>query len=134
MQGLGKLEKEKQYLENTRELREAAQEIAPRIIEIASDPGEWGMAKSMVMGAMGAGVAPSDEQDLQDYFTRFNQQQLGSIPEFGHEPIRKSGLDKIGRNDRITVRYTDGRLFENVKFKKVKEDLEAGKCDLVKKA
>lgn len=43
----------------------------------------------------------------------------------------KVQLPKIGRNERITVRYTDGRLVQDIKFKKVKDDLERGDCVLV---
>lgn len=37
---------------------------------------------------------------------------------------------KIRPNDRVTVRYTDGRSEYNVKYKKVKDDVEAGKCQV----
>ncbi|HKK77812.1 MAG TPA: hypothetical protein VJ953_22230 [Saprospiraceae bacterium] len=43
----------------------------------------------------------------------------------------KSKLPKIGRNERITVQYTDGRLVQDIKFKKGKDDLERGDCVLV---
>lgn len=125
---------EKQYLDNTRELREAVREMALNIVSVASDPSQWGMAKSMMMGAVDQGVDLSDEQERQDYIDRINQ-QMGPLPAFNappsHAPIRKSKLDKIGRNERITVRYTNGRVVENIKFKKVKDDLETGKCELV---
>ena len=127
---------DKQYLENTLELREAAREMAPHIVRIASDPSEWGMAKSMMKGAIESGVDLSDEKAREEYIDRINQ-QMGPLPAFNpspsHASIRKSKLDKIGRNERITVRYTDGRVVENIKFKKVKEDLETGKCVLVEK-
>ena len=38
---------------------------------------------------------------------------------------------KIGRNERVSVRYKDGTLQENVKYKKVADDLDAGACELV---
>lgn len=44
-------------------------------------------------------------------------------------PRRK--LPKIGRNEKITVKYTDGRILEDVKFKKVSKDLENGDCEIV---
>ncbi len=38
---------------------------------------------------------------------------------------------KIGRNDKVTVKYVDGRVEKSIKFKKVKDDLLNGLCDLV---
>ncbi len=38
---------------------------------------------------------------------------------------------KIGRNDRVTVKYQDGTRKEGVKYKTVLRDLEAGSCELV---
>lgn len=43
-----------------------------------------------------------------------------------------SPFDKIGRNDKVTVKYKDGTLQTDVKFKKVEDDLKSGKCELVK--
>lgn len=39
---------------------------------------------------------------------------------------------KIGRNERVNVRYTDGTIKENMKYKHVKTDIENGKCNLIK--
>ncbi len=38
---------------------------------------------------------------------------------------------KFGRNEKVTVRYKDGTMKENVKFKVVQKDLEKGDCELV---
>jgi len=51
----------------------------------------------------------------------------GSIQENQHLP---TGV-KIGRNEKITVKYLDGRIEENIKFKKVKDDLLNGLCELI---
>ncbi|BDD00349.1 preprotein translocase subunit SecA [Persicobacter psychrovividus] len=44
-------------------------------------------------------------------------------------PIRKEVTH--GRNDLVSVRYNDGSVKENVKFKKVENDLAANKCVLI---
>ncbi|WP_053406480.1 preprotein translocase subunit SecA [Persicobacter sp. CCB-QB2] len=44
-------------------------------------------------------------------------------------PIRKEHTH--GRNDVVSVRYADGTVKENVKFKKVENDLAANKCVLI---
>lgn len=42
----------------------------------------------------------------------------------------KSPWDKIGRNDKVSVQYPNGKIETNIKFKKVEADLRAGKCQL----
>ena len=44
----------------------------------------------------------------------------------------KKSLPKIGRNEKITVKYKDGTIKKEVKFKKVKSDLEYGECEIIK--
>jgi len=39
---------------------------------------------------------------------------------------------KIGRNDRVSVVYQDGTRKDNIKYKKVKSDIEQKKCKLTK--
>jgi Protein of unknown function (DUF1186) len=39
--------------------------------------------------------------------------------------------EKINRNDRVTVKYTDGKTVTDVKYKKVEDDINAGKCFLM---
>ena len=39
---------------------------------------------------------------------------------------------KIRPNDKVTVKYEDGRMEYEVKYKKVKEDVEAKKCTVVR--
>jgi len=43
----------------------------------------------------------------------------------------KRKLPKIGRNERVTVKYKDGTIKEQIKFKRVKEDLEKGNCEMI---
>ena len=39
---------------------------------------------------------------------------------------------KIRPNDKVTVKYEDGRMEYEVKYKKVKEDVETKKCTVVR--
>ncbi len=48
-------------------------------------------------------------------------------------PLIPDPFYKIGRNQKIVVKYKDGRIMENIKFKKVESDLRNGFCDLIKK-
>jgi len=38
---------------------------------------------------------------------------------------------KLRPNDKITVKYTDGRVESDVKYKKVKADIESGDAEIV---
>ena len=41
-------------------------------------------------------------------------------------------LPKIGRNEKVDVKYEDGTVKRGIKFKNVLKDLESGKCELIK--
>ncbi len=45
------------------------------------------------------------------------------------QPIKAA--PKPGRNDKVTVQYTGGKVVSDVKYKKVEADIQAGKCVLV---
>lgn len=38
---------------------------------------------------------------------------------------------KIRPNDKVNVRYVDGKMEFDVKYKKVMEDIKAGKCQII---
>jgi len=39
--------------------------------------------------------------------------------------------NKIGRNEKVNVKYIDGTIQKNVKFKKVEDDIKNGKCEII---
>ncbi|MCS6820956.1 MAG: preprotein translocase subunit SecA [Microscillaceae bacterium] len=45
------------------------------------------------------------------------------------QPIRVE--KKIDRNAKVNVRYTDGRIVKDVKFKNVEEDIRKNKCEII---
>ncbi len=48
------------------------------------------------------------------------------------EKINPVKSEKIaGRNDKVSVQYTDGRVLKDVKFKKVEDDVKNGKCIVI---
>jgi preprotein translocase subunit SecA len=59
----------------------------------------------------------------------------GGAPTPNRPPAEKTmpiKSDKtFGRNDRVTVQYSDGRVKKDVKFKTVEEDINSNKCVLV---
>jgi preprotein translocase subunit SecA len=45
------------------------------------------------------------------------------------EPVKPAKSIKVaGRNDRVNVRYSDGSVKKNVKFKTVEDDLKNNRC------
>ena len=45
------------------------------------------------------------------------------------QPIKSEKI--VGRNDKVTVQYMDGRIEKEVKYKKVEEDIRNNRCVLV---
>lgn len=43
----------------------------------------------------------------------------------------KTDKPQYARNDKVTVKYQDGKIIENTKYKKVEKDIKAGKCFIV---
>jgi len=44
-------------------------------------------------------------------------------------PVKSEKI--AGRNDKVTVQYSDGRIAKDVKYKKVEEDIQSGKCVVI---
>ena len=70
----------------------------------------------------------SDFAYAREYANRFSQ------PHGIRLMIPKASIrvPSIGRNEKVSVRYKDGRVLRDVKFKRVEEDLKAGVCSLLK--
>ncbi len=62
---------------------------------------------------------------------RRESQQLGGTPWIDESDTYQNQLRKIGRNEKVSVRYTDGKVVKDIKFKKVEYDLSEGKCSLL---
>ncbi|MEM8528188.1 MAG: hypothetical protein AAGG68_26325 [Bacteroidota bacterium] len=121
------------YSINTEEVVATLKEIADEIVERATDPNNWGMAKSMMMGAMEQGFDISNQKDLDNYMYSYNQNLLAS--NFSNSSVPKlakpNPFKHIGRNEKINVKYKDGTTKNAIKFKKVEKDLRAGRCRLI---
>jgi preprotein translocase subunit SecA len=51
------------------------------------------------------------------------------MPERIAEPIKSDKT--IGRNDKVTVQYTDGSIKKDVKYKTVEQDLKNNRCVII---
>lgn len=126
--------KDKGILTDIDTLQSATKAIAKKIPQKAADPRNWHMAKSMMMPAVESGLDLSDEGELDKYMAL--EQQAGLAELFGgeesipyHDPI--TAPKKVGRNEKVDVKYLDGTVKKGVKYKKVKRDIDLGKCAIL---
>ncbi len=115
------------------------EKMKDKIPKWEADSDNWGPAKTIMMGAIEAGVDMDDTDAINKYMHEYNSKLTGNL--FGGpfnnsyrdypKPIPPSPFRNIGRNDKISVKYTDGKIMEGVKFKKVQKDLESGACELM---
>jgi len=86
---------ERRLLRRAAALAKKVARIDKQIVRAASDPRRWGMAKSLVMAAMDAGVDVTDEEEMAAFTASLNlQRALGLPAQTNIEPV-----PKIGRND-----------------------------------
>lgn len=85
----------RRLLKNATRLAKKVARIDKQIVREASDPTNWGMAKSFAMAALEAGVDVTNEEELNEFMARFDMQQALGLP-MGNTTISKP---KIGRND-----------------------------------
>jgi hypothetical protein len=129
---------EKKYQDNAAALRREAEKIAPEIVRQAKNPRNWGMTKSITMQAMDAGVDLADENAIGGFMAAYNANLLASMgwdaapkkPE-RLRPAQENPYKNISRNKVVKVKYPDGSIREG-KFKRLEEDLRAGKCELLR--
>ncbi len=112
---------------------DSLQQVKEMVPDIAESPESWEFTKTMMLGAMNEGIDPTDGPALDAYMASMQEELFSSEPPQNfldnssiHDPLRK-----IGRNEKVTVKYPDGRVVDNVKFKKVERDLREGRCELV---
>lgn len=125
--------KEKEYINNADKILKTLISITPKISIEASNSGNWGMAKSLMMGAKDSGIDFGDEEELQRFIMNKNleivaRNRQDTMPIAKHDPFKG-----IGRNQKVSVKYENGKILENIKFKKVEQDLRNGKCVISKK-
>jgi len=93
---------EKGLLRNALNLTERVKEIDEQIIENASDPGNWGPAKSFVMVAKDAGVDITDEKEMGFFMLAQNLHQLALMERVNvtdEKKVEKFMLEKIASTD-----------------------------------
>ncbi|MEZ4973181.1 MAG: preprotein translocase subunit SecA [Cyclobacteriaceae bacterium] len=73
-----------------------------------------------------------EQKDESRSLLQGGQQQPQGPQREVEEKVLPVKSEKIaGRNDKVSVQYTDGRVLKDVKFKKVEEDVKNGKCIVI---
>ncbi len=77
------------------------------------------------------GSQPKAKSVIQDIEAKHRKTlaNLKSNAQSGSRTIKKEKV--IGRNDKVTVKYSDGKIVKDVKYKKVMGDVESGRAELV---
>ena len=119
------------YLKSSEQIVQAVDKIKASIPVEANNPNNWGMAKSMMMSAQKKGVDFTDETELQNYLMNQNIEYLSRENEGKVIPLKQDPYKNIGRNQKVTVKYSSGKIMENIKFKKVELDLRNGLCEII---
>lgn len=94
------------YLKNTQPLSKVVSNFHAEIIQRAADPENWGMAKSLCMGAMKQGIDISDTEKLNNFMIEYNRKLSTSsglkklLSSYAQVPIRTE--PKVGRNEPCT--------------------------------
>lgn len=92
---------EKDFLKNGYQLANRLRKITNQIVQEASDPRKWGMAKSLVMSATEAGVDVTNQKEMDKFVALLNLYQLSKTNNvFENRSKHKRRLKtKIGRNN-----------------------------------
>lgn len=78
----------KGYIKNAADLTKRLKRVAGRMVKSADSPGNWGWAKALFTQAIEDGVDLTDEDEMQKYIDRFNEQvqQITSDMQKGEWP------------------------------------------------
>ena len=145
--------KEKKYIDNAQELIEEVAKIKDKITKTDRPLSHDGMTQKLSAMMKLVGYDSSKPEDVAGFMEEFrarvaNAENDYKLPD-SYKGSRRGGpinsstdgstgnstgnpYKGLGRNDKITVKYSDGKIIENIKFKKVEKDLRAGNCEWIK--
>jgi hypothetical protein len=95
-------------------------EIDARVNKLLSQPNEW------------ASLYEEEEEEDEAYDEEDDEDHFPDSKPWAYESNQPRRVaPEPGRNDKVSVRYLDGRVVSDVKYKKVEPDVKAGKCVLL---
>ena len=128
---------ERKYLKTTA-FEKLLIEVKDEIVIKSQNHSNWGIAKSFMMKAKEAGVDLHNKEEINEFLMK---EQLKAFENLSVEnqdvlelenQVNKTKFKGISRNQKITVKYKNGEIKENIKFKYVENDLLKGVCELIK--
>ncbi len=126
-----------ELISNAPTLIKAVNREKSKIIRKAKNPANWSLRKAMISEAIVAGVDIDDEDELNSFIATFEDRMIDEFKQFDQYESAKviplNPFKDIGRNQKIKVKYKDGKILEDIKFKKVETDLKEGRCEIIKK-
>ncbi len=123
---------EKKYIDNSVEIIVAVEQIKKQIPIEANNPDNWGNTKRMMMAIKESGIDLKDREAIDRYLSTMSpSSQLPSVTSTSAPRPLSNPFKGMGRNEKVVVKYLDGRIVENIKFKKVEKELKEGKCELI---
>lgn len=123
---------EKKYIDNSVEIIVAVEQIKKQIPIEANNPDNWGNTKRMMMAIKKSGIDLKDQEAIDRYLSTMSRNsQKSSAPSMSARRPLHNPFKGMGRNEKVVVKYLDGRIVENIKFKKVEKELKEGKCELI---
>ncbi len=72
-----------------------------------------------------------EDEDGFEVFEVDDDNKTWSVESTENKTVAVTENTKIRPNDKVTVKYEDGKMEYGVKYKKVKEDVESGKCKVI---
>ena len=116
-----KLEENREFfLSNTEEEKQRLKEHHKNLMEGKfGNEGELNTLKEMF-----SGLLKNDAKVKEEYKRDYEEESTPRRSFLSSKPVYQ-------RNDKVTVKYTNGKTVENTKYKKVEKDIKEGKCFIV---
>lgn len=123
----------KHYAPEAESYTETIEEIKNKMPTKAANTKNWSRHKSVSMRAQRAGIDLMDEAGQKGVLQLMEELDGPMASRADFRNFSDISIKGIGRNEKITVKYRDGRVVEDIKFKKVKNDLESKDCIIIKR-
>jgi hypothetical protein len=72
-----------------------------------------------------------EDEDGFEVFEVSDDKKIQTVESGQWKVIAVNENTKIRPNDKVTVKYTDGKMDYDVKYKKIKKEVETGNCKVI---
>lgn len=99
----------------TIELQMRLYEISDLIVEHATDPNNWGMAKAIMMDAVESGIDMDDEEQM-NLFLKLKMWEHNSMIDWGRNSLKREFVESLSNEEIIVRLREDGVNFDEKRF------------------